>query len=94
MEYLIYISIRSYRQVVKSSPFHGGVTGSNPVGSTNFEKITCINILYNIHKNMNNCFQHISFIKSLVPASAGVAYVYWKCNENCDEYKYLGKCEI
>ena len=25
----------SYRQVVKSSPFHGGVTGSNPVGTTN-----------------------------------------------------------
>ena len=43
---------------------------------------------------MNNCFQHISFIKSLVPASAGVAYVYWKCNENCDEYSYLVECEI
>lgn len=41
---------------------------------------------------MNNCFQHISFIKSLVPASAGVAYVYWKDKENCDEYNSLGNC--
>lgn len=28
----------SYRQAVKSSPFHGGVTGSNPVGTTNIKK--------------------------------------------------------
>lgn len=28
----------SYRQAVKSSPFHGGVTGSNPVGTTNIKR--------------------------------------------------------
>ena len=27
----------SYRQAVKSSPFHGEVTGSNPVGSTKLD---------------------------------------------------------
>ena len=43
---------------------------------------------------MNNCFQHISFIKSLVPASAGVAYMYWKGQKNCDEYNSLGNCEM
>ena len=41
---------------------------------------------------MNNDFQYISFIKSLVPAGVMVAYVYWKGQKNCDEYKCLGSC--
>ena len=32
------------RQVVKSSPFHGGVTGSNPVPATNW----CVGVVVNI----------------------------------------------
>lgn len=38
---------RRYRQGVKSPPFHGGVTGSNPVAATNcplgstVEQLTC-----------------------------------------------------
>ena len=38
---------------------------------------------------MNNSFQHMSFIKPLVPASAGVSCVYWNNNGNCGEYNRL-----
>lgn len=38
---------------------------------------------------MNNCYQHMSFIKPLVPASAGVSCSYYKNGVNCVEYNRL-----